>query len=128
MAHEKRLIELLTPIHDKARLTARRLCKSSFDGDDLFQEAVLRALLKLDELREVSRFNAWFYAVLLSVHRERSRRSFWRRFWPFSDEQSEIESVSSGSYEETRGESARLSAALQKLPVKQREAVVLFEV
>lgn len=130
---QRRLMQLLAPIHEQARLTARRLCRSHHDGDDLFQEAALRALQRLDDLREASRFRAWFYAVLLSVHRERSRRSFWRRFLPFlsfSDERDRREAAARAtpSYEETRGEATRLQAALAKLPAKQREAVVLFEV
>ena len=138
MGHEQRLMQLLLPIHESARLTARRLCRSDFDGDDLFQEAALRALLRLSELRDESRFRAWFYAVLLSVHRERSRRSFWRRFLPFlnfsdgkDSDRRDLQAATEGlgrPYEEARGESARLSQALSRLPAKQREAVVLFEV
>lgn len=127
---QAQLLRLLAPIHDAVRLSARRLCRDDSDGDDLFQEAALRALVRIDDLQDPSRFRAWFYAVLLSVHRERSRRGFWRRFVPFlsSDEESEPERTPGRSYEETRGESAQLSSALQKLPAEQREAVVLFEV
>ena len=38
-----RLIELLRPVHEQALATARRLCRQTADGDDLYQEAVLRA-------------------------------------------------------------------------------------
>lgn len=131
---QARLLHLLAPIHDAVRLSARRLCRDDSEGDDLFQEAALRALVRIDDLQDPSRFRAWFYAVLLSVHRQRSRRSFWRRFVPFlgSDEESAPDRASDRSadrsYEEARGESAQLSAALQQLPAEQREAVVLFEV
>jgi RNA polymerase sigma-70 factor (ECF subfamily) len=123
---QQRLLHLLAPIHDVVRLSARRLCRCNSEGDDLFQEAALRALLRIDDLKDPLRFRAWFYAVLLSVHRERSRRSFWRRFVPFlgGDE----EAAPQRAYDETRGESAQLSAALFRLPAEQREAVVLFEV
>lgn len=131
-------MRLLAPIHDAVRLSARRLCRDDSEGDDLFQEAALRALVRIDDLQDPSRFRAWFYAVLLSVHRQRSRRSFWRRFVPFlaSDEESAPEraharapdGAGNRSYEEARGESAQLSAALHQLPAEQREAVVLFEV
>ena len=40
------------------------------------------AIDRLDDLREEARFRPWFYAVLLSVHRARARRHFWRRFLP----------------------------------------------
>ena len=49
---QRRLLALIGPLHDRARMTARRLCRSHADGDDLFHEAVLRALDHLDELRD----------------------------------------------------------------------------
>ena len=64
-----RLVALLEPIHREAAATARRLCRSQAEGDDLYQEAVLRAFEKLHTLRDPSRFRSWFYATLLSRHR-----------------------------------------------------------
>src|SRR5437773_6950820 len=81
---QARLMALLGPHHDQARATARRLCRSHADGDDLFHETVLRAFDHFDELRDAGKFRSWFFAVLLSVHRARHRRSFWRRLVPLS--------------------------------------------
>ena len=134
IARQQRLLALLLPIHDRARRTARRLCACAADGDDLFQEAVLRAFAHLPSLREEGRFGGWFYAVLLSVHRDRNRVSFWRRFLPLDRAPAGV--VDAGSQppwsqvvaEQTRGRALRLTQALGRLPVEQREAVVLFEV
>ncbi|HEX2573369.1 MAG TPA: RNA polymerase sigma factor [Polyangia bacterium] len=127
----RRFLRLLGPIHDRARLTARRLCRSPADGDDLFQDAMLRALEQLPTLRDETRFRSWFYAVLLSVHRARSRRVFWRR-WFSLDELitggEEPAGEDGGRWEEARVEAARMARALAGLPAVQREAVVLFEV
>lgn len=71
---------LLEPPHERARLSARRLSGPPTEGDDLFHEALPRAFEKMHTLHEPDRFEAWFYAVLLSVHRNRSRRAFWRQF------------------------------------------------
>src|SRR5512134_332272 len=78
----ERLSKLLGPIHRSAIATARRLCRSRWDGDDLYQESVLRAFEKLHTLRDESRFRSWFYATLLSRHRSRCRRWFWKRQVP----------------------------------------------
>src|SRR5436309_3517625 len=80
-----RLVALLEPIHREAVATARRLCRSPAEGDDLYQEAVLRAFEKLHTLRDESRFRSWFYATLLSRHRSRHRATFWRRLIPLKD-------------------------------------------
>ena len=120
-----RLVALLGPLHDGARATARRLCRSNAEGDDLFHEAVLRAFDRLDELRQPDRFRAWFYAVMLSVHRARHRRGFWRRFLSFEDA-NVIEPHAEGGADAIDG-AQRMSRALATLSPDAREAIVLFE-
>jgi RNA polymerase sigma-70 factor, ECF subfamily len=125
-----RLLELLTPIHARAAGMARRLAGSAHDGDDLFQEAVLRALAALPALRDPGRFGSWFTTILLNVHRNRSRRGFWRRLVSLGrDEAPAAEPVGEDghAWEEERLRAARASRALATLPAVQREAVVLFE-
>lgn len=125
------LMRLLGPIHDRARLTARRLGRSHAEGDDLFHDAVVRAHRKLHTLRDEARFRSWFFAVLLSVHRNRTRRGFWRRFLHLDDV------VASGREpagedgwvrEDRRFRADRAARALARLPVEQRQAVVLHDI
>jgi len=126
----QRLIDLLRPFHDRAAATARRLSRSPEDGDDLFQEAVIRAYEKFSTLRDESRFRPWFYSVLLSVHRNRSRRGFWRRFLSLDREDGksiDVAGEDGASWDEERRGAERVSRALACLPPEQREAVVLFE-
>jgi RNA polymerase sigma-70 factor (ECF subfamily) len=126
----RRLIDLLRPIHDQAAATARRLSGSREDGDDLFQEAVLRAYEKLPTLRRESRFRPWFYSILLSVHRNRSRRGFWRRFLSLErkdGKQIDVAGEDCADWDEERRGAERVRAALARLSPEQRAAVVLFE-
>jgi RNA polymerase sigma-70 factor, ECF subfamily len=125
-----RLLALLAPIHDSVRGTARRLARDAADGDDLFQETVLHAYRKLSGLRDPERFRSWFYAVLLSIHRRRSRRTFWRRFLSLETEMArgfEPAGESGTDRPEVHRRAERVSRALATLPAVQREAVVLFE-
>ncbi len=126
------LLALLEPVHDDAVLFARRIARSSAEGDDLFQEALMRAALKLSTLREPERFRPWFHQVFVSVHRSRSRRGFWRRL--VSSETPEAaravaqrigEDGARAADERAGAESA--ARALAGLPAAQREAIVLFE-
>ena len=127
----ERLLELLAPLHPQALATARRLSRSAAEGDDLYQEAVLRAFQKVSQLRDEGRFRSWFFAVLLSVHRGRSRRAFWRRFLSLAD-------VAAGGFDppgddgrrraDEHEQAARASRALATLPAVQREAVVLHDI
>ena len=129
-ARWNRLIRLLNPIHAQAMATARRLCRSAQDGDDLYQETVLRAYDKLNGLRDESCFRSWFYATLLSRHRSRVRRP---RRVPVSLEdllgrRDEPVGEDGTSWEEERRQAGRAARALAGLKPVQREAIVLHDV
>jgi RNA polymerase sigma-70 factor (ECF subfamily) len=127
----KRLTRLLEPIHGQAVATARRLCRTRADGDDLYQETVLRAFDKLHTLRDESRFRSWFYVTLLSRHKSRTRLRFWKRFVPLEDAfpPGHDPAGEDGSRWLEEAERAKRAAlALDALAAVQREAVVLFEI
>jgi RNA polymerase sigma-70 factor (ECF subfamily) len=122
----QRLCRLLEPLHAELRACARRLCRSSADGDDLFQEAALRALGKIAMLDSEEAFRAWFYRVLLSVHRNRGKRGFWSRLVPIGDHE-----PAAADGPESAGElggAQRVRLALARLPAEQREAIVLHDI
>jgi len=118
----QRFERLIEPIHDRALAFARCLCRSQADGEDLFQEAVLRALAKLDGLRDDTAFRPWLYRVIISVHRDRCRRALWRKLIPLWDAAPEP-----ADEVDTRDATARARTALAALPAVQREAIVLYE-
>lgn len=126
----ERLWELLEPMHDQALASARALCKSSDEGNDLFQDSILRAFDKLDTLRDESRFRSWFYAILLSRHRTRYRRRFWKRFLPLENELAEGREPAGNDGKrdvDSRLGAERAARALATLPAVQREAFVLHD-
>lgn len=122
------LFELLGPIHDDVQLFARRIARSNAEGDDVFQEAVLRAARKLSSLRERARFRAWMHSIVVSVHRTRCRRAFWRRLTS-SDEADTPDPVGDdgSQWADERASATRAANALATLRAPQREAIVLFE-
>jgi len=123
VADEKeRLTRLMAPVMERAQRTARRLAVSDADGDDLFQEAACRSLLKLHTLRDETAFPFWFFRLLVSVHRSRARNAFWRRHVALEDVPEPL------SPSEEPGSAKRLRTALGRLPAVQREAIVLAEV
>lgn len=120
------LSELLAPIHEDVQLFARRIAGSNAEGDDVFQEAVVRAARKLRSLRDRTRFKPWMYRVVVSVHRTRARRAFWSR-WISREEVPEPVGDDGASWAEARASARRAAAALATLSPPQREAIVLFE-
>jgi RNA polymerase sigma-70 factor (ECF subfamily) len=119
----QRLAELLEPHHREGRAFARRLCRSDAEGDDVFHDAVLRALDNIADLRDDAAFRPWFYRVVVTTHRNRYRRSFWRRLVPMSD----ASEPSVDPAAEALAGAQRVRAALAGLPAPQREALVMFE-
>ena len=115
---------LLAPIHDDVQLFARRIARSNAEGDDVFQEAVLRAARKVGTLRDRSKFKSWMYSVVASVHRTRTRRSFWTR-WLQSEP--DVVGDDGSRWADEHASASRASAALATLEPAQREAIVLFE-
>ena len=125
-----RLVRLLKPIHAQAMATARRLCRSVQDGDDLYQETVLRAYDKLDGLRDESRFRPWFFATLLSRHRSRMRRPR-RESASLEDlvgRRNEPVGEDGTSWDEERRRAERAARALAGLRPEQCEAIVMHDI
>src|ERR1043165_4549359 len=135
---QERLRRLIEPVHDKALAFARCLCRSRADGDDLYQEALLRVLGKLGGLRDDGAFRSWLYRVIVSVHRHRCRRAVWRRLVAPGG-RVEAGAVGGGlemaldyrvgDWRPDAGDATeRARAALAVLPAEQRESIVLFEI
>ena len=120
------LSPLLEPIYADALLFARRIAGSNAEGDDVFQEAVLRAARKLSTLRDPARFKPWMYSVVVSVHRTRCRRAFWTR-WISRDESHDEPGDDGSRWADEQASAKRATAALATLAPPQREAIVLFE-
>jgi RNA polymerase sigma factor (sigma-70 family) len=129
-----RFRRLLEPVYASALKFARHVSKSASEGDDLFQESLLRALTKLDRLRNEAAFKPWLYRIVISVHRNRSRRAFWKRFVQESTPLVEPDPATSGDYRVAdwspdAAEAARRARdALASLAPVYREAIVLFEI
>jgi RNA polymerase sigma-70 factor (ECF subfamily) len=96
---------------------------SRADGDDLLQDALIKALQAFPKLRDVKRFKPWMLTILRNTHRSNLRRNWLRNWLPL--EKADRFAVEDGLALEEK-ELVRL--ALQAVPVKQREAIVLFEV
>lgn len=120
----QRLRRLLEPIHVPALGFARSVSRSRDDGDDLFQEALVRALDKLPTLREDAAFKPWLFRIIINLHRNRARRPFWKRLIPLVGDE-----IGEGrAHDETLGSVERARLALAQLAPDQREAIVLHDI
>ena len=76
----------LEKVHAEAERFCRRLSATREDGDDLYQEAVLRAHSGCDGLANPSAFRPWFYRLIINHFKNRRRGAWWRHFVPLTSE------------------------------------------
>ena len=66
--------QLLKPVHPQAEAFCRKLAGNRDDGDDLYQDALLKALESFDSLKDARAFKAWLYRILINIFKNRRRR------------------------------------------------------
>ena len=110
-----------------ARRVARAVLGDPDDADDAAQDALLSALVKLDQYDPRRPFGPWLLRIVANAATDRRRRRTVRRV-----EQLDPALVAGGARPdattERRALSARLRAALAELSHQRRMAVVLFDV
>ena len=132
--------ELVRTHQRRAVSVAYRLLGNSSDAADVAQEAFVRAYRSLDQLDDPQRFSGWFMRVVsnLSLNYRRSRAL--RMSAPLDDAATSgdgsrrastgLRLVSNDQSESSlpRETHDAISSALEKLPDKQRLALILFSV
>jgi len=73
---------LVEPEHVRARAFCRKLMNNREDGDDLYQDSLVSALTRFENLREIKSFRAWLYRIIVNGYTDRMRRPWWRRQSP----------------------------------------------
>jgi RNA polymerase sigma-70 factor, ECF subfamily len=116
-----RFWKLLEPEHPRAEAFCRKLTGNREDGRDLYQDALLAALRRFDQLRDESSFRSWLYRILVNSYRNRCRSG--RRFSSEELPDQLIGSDPADAYAAKR----TIERALASLPPIRRTLVVLHE-
>ena len=110
-----------------ARRVARAALGSAEDADDAAQDAMLSALLKLNQYDPRRPFGPWLLRIVANAATDRRRRRTVRRTEPL-----DVGLTAGGPRPDTtmerRALGERLRQALAELPERRRIAVVLFDV
>jgi RNA polymerase sigma-70 factor, ECF subfamily len=110
-----------------ARRVARAVLGNPEDADDAAQDAMLSALVKLDQYDRRRPFGPWLLRIVANAATDRRRRRTVRRAEPLDPG-----FVAGGPRPDTTAErralAERLREALAELPERRRMAVVLFDV
>jgi RNA polymerase sigma-70 factor (ECF subfamily) len=112
----------LTPMYAEAVRFARGLAGSNADGDDVLQDALVRAWRGYPKLRETERFRPWLLKIIGNTYRSWVQRRKLKNWLTLEF----VRNVPAPSRDSLDSRDL-LQRALQDLPPEQREALVLFE-
>ena len=114
-------IEAIAAEIPRLRRYARALVGREGEADDLVQDCLERAIVKIDLWRDGESPRRWLFTILHNIHVDR-RRGLLRRPEVVELSDSIADPTASAAEGITKCE---VSAALQKLPEEQRETVLL---
>lgn len=119
------LPDLIASYGDRLLRSAYLMCDSSSNAQDIVQETFCRALIALPDFRGEAGIYTWLFSIMRNVYLKHRRCE--RRFFHFLARQPRDLHTGSNPVEhyERRSAQAHLLAAVQKLPPKQREIVIL---
>jgi RNA polymerase sigma-70 factor (ECF subfamily) len=122
---QSKFLELLESVNDKLYMYARSLENCREDAEDLVSDTILACYENFDNLKDDSGFKGYIFKTARSKFRQK-----YRRLWIFGkyDEQKADNIISNDFNPDLPAEIDILYKALDKLPDKQKEAVVLFEI
>lgn len=99
-------------------------CRDSSLADDLVQETFLKALRRLNQLRDVGSMDAWLSNILFNSWRDHVRG---RRHTEDIDQLSDLEEFVLDCEDEKRDLIGHVHRAIDTLPPAQREVLVLVD-
>ena len=126
-----KFIEILKPHYNDALKYSRALCAgwSPADAEDVLQQSLLLALENFEKLKDLSSFRSWFFKIITTTFYSAIRKHFWKKFLPLdAKEAPDIPDVFSRDENEQTESRIILNKALDRLSVKERSAILLFEI
>jgi RNA polymerase sigma-70 factor (ECF subfamily) len=121
---DERAFQLLSRRHLPAMLgLARRILGNAGDAEDVAQEAFVRVWTHAPRWQPLAQFRTWLTRVVVNLCLDRKRRA------PWVDLDAAGEVVDPGPRADEKAESDErermLTAAIDKLPARQRDAIML---
>lgn len=121
----ERFLRLYEPHRDSLWRFVRSMVRTPHEAEDVVSETVLQALEGLHRLRDDQAFVSYLFTISSRI----VKRTRWRRrlFGDYDDE-AIAERHHSDPLPDTQADVEILRQALQQLPAKTREALIMFEI
>jgi RNA polymerase sigma-70 factor, ECF subfamily len=122
---QRAFLEMLEPVYDRLSRYALAITRDVMDAEDLVSETVLQAFQRFDAARDPDKFIHYLITIASRLHK---RRRFRERKRVTYDEVQALNLPDSTASPEQAAEIRIVMDAMNILPEKMRETVVLFEV
>lgn len=126
-ARESKVLEALMAHKDKVFLICLGFSRNPTDAEDLTQDVYLKALRNIKSLTDLSLVKFWLFRVARNTCLDFGRKHKLRRHSSLKPEYEQHESRTPESQLVSREQLRSLKTAIQQLPKKQREALILKE-
>ncbi len=121
----ERFVRLLDGVRGRLSAYCRAMTRNADDAEDLASETIVTAYERLDDLRNDTAFVSWIFTIATRLNSRRQRRA---KFFGLFDQERAEGIRYAGTAPDVSAEIRMLYDALGRLPAKQREAVVMFEI
>ncbi|MEE9443801.1 MAG: RNA polymerase sigma factor [candidate division Zixibacteria bacterium] len=123
--HRDLFWKLVEPEHVKARAFCRKLTNNRDDGDDLYQDSLVKALTQFERLESTDSFRPWLYRIIVNSFRNRVKSPWWKKVLPSTPDF--LESVSGEDPTSLYTARRRLEIAFRAVEPVDRALITLFE-
>jgi RNA polymerase sigma-70 factor (ECF subfamily) len=121
---DERAFQLLSRRHLPAMLgLARRILGNAAEAEDVAQEAFIRVWTHAPRWQPLAQFRTWLTRVVINLCLDRRRRAQWVELEAAGDIVDPAPGAGAKAEDDER--ERMLAAAIEKLPVRQRSAIVL---
>jgi RNA polymerase sigma-70 factor, ECF subfamily len=122
---QERFLSLLLPVRNRLVHFARAVTRNRDEANDLVSDTILAALERFEHIRGPEAFLSYLFTIAVRIHRRKRWRG--RLFGSYNEEQA-ASIPDRGTSPDRSADVAMLHRALARLPERQREALVLFEI
>lgn len=117
----ERFWKLLEPEYLRAMMFCRKLIGDRDAGDDLYQDALIKALNGFSNLKQHSSFKPWLYRIIVNTFHSQNRSPWWKKVIPMT---AEIENISIDDNQLDRLTARRYLGQMFKALTSEQQALI----
>jgi len=118
-------MKLYEPVHVKLNRYVHSIIRNREDAKDIISETVLKAYENFEKIHKPESFLYYLFRIASNAIRSKERR---KKFWGEMDQNHSNNIPDEAGDVDAKTEMKEFYAELNRLPEKQKEAIVLFEI